>query len=81
MALVIVRHRVKDFTAWKKAFEAHAGARGSAGGQEHLEPAGRVGRAWPDVGDDGRSASVVQKERVDLSAAERIRLFPNMHDA
>ena len=31
MALVIVRHKVKDFTAWRKAFDAHADARGSAG--------------------------------------------------
>ncbi len=31
MALVIIRHKVKDFTAWKKAFEAHADARGAAG--------------------------------------------------
>src|ERR1700674_2181207 len=31
MALVIVRHNVKDFAAWKNAFDAHASARGSAG--------------------------------------------------
>jgi hypothetical protein len=30
MALLIVRHRVKDFAAWKLAFEAHAGARDGA---------------------------------------------------
>jgi hypothetical protein len=31
MALVIVRHKVKDFAAWKNAFDAHASARGTAG--------------------------------------------------
>ena len=31
MALVIVRHKVKDYVAWKNAFDAHASARGAAG--------------------------------------------------
>jgi hypothetical protein len=31
MALVIVRQKVKDFAAWKNAFDAHASARGTAG--------------------------------------------------
>jgi hypothetical protein len=31
MALVIVRHKVKDFAAWKQVFDAHAPARGAAG--------------------------------------------------
>ena len=31
MGLVIVRHKVKDFGAWKRAFDDHASARGSAG--------------------------------------------------
>jgi hypothetical protein len=31
MALVIVRHKVKDFATWKNAFDAHASARGTAG--------------------------------------------------
>jgi hypothetical protein len=31
MGLVIVRHKVKDFPVWKKAFDAHASARGAAG--------------------------------------------------
>jgi hypothetical protein len=31
MALVIVRHKVKDFAAWKRVFNAHAPARGTAG--------------------------------------------------
>jgi len=26
MALVIVRHKVKDFATWKNAFDAHAAA-------------------------------------------------------
>jgi hypothetical protein len=31
MGLVIVRHKVKDFVSWKKAFDDHAQARGTAG--------------------------------------------------
>ena len=31
MALVIVRHKVQDFASWKRAFEAHAPARATAG--------------------------------------------------
>jgi hypothetical protein len=26
MALMIIRHRVKDFADWKKVFDGHAGA-------------------------------------------------------
>ena len=31
MGLIIVRHKVKDLGVWKKAFDAHAAARGAAG--------------------------------------------------
>jgi hypothetical protein len=31
MALLIIRHKVKDFAHWKTAFDAHAGARAKAG--------------------------------------------------
>jgi hypothetical protein len=31
MALVIVRHKVRDFATWKKAFDGHAGAQKAAG--------------------------------------------------
>jgi hypothetical protein len=31
VALLIVRHKVKDFAAWKQAFNAHAPARAGAG--------------------------------------------------
>jgi hypothetical protein len=31
MGLMIVRHRVKDFRSWKKAFDGHAGAQKAAG--------------------------------------------------
>ena len=31
MGLVIVRHKVRNFVAWKRAFDDHASARGSAG--------------------------------------------------
>ena len=31
MALLIVRHKVKDFATWKKAFDGHASAQKAAG--------------------------------------------------
>jgi hypothetical protein len=31
MGLLIVRHKVKDFAAWKKAFDGHANAQKDAG--------------------------------------------------
>ncbi len=31
MGLLIVRHKVKDFSSWKKAFDGHAGSQKSAG--------------------------------------------------
>ena len=31
MAVVIIRHQVKDFAAWKKAFDAHKPAREGTG--------------------------------------------------
>ena len=31
MGLLIVRHKVKDFAAWKKAFDGHAAAQKAAG--------------------------------------------------
>jgi hypothetical protein len=31
MGLMIVRHKVKDFRSWKKAFDGHAGAQKAAG--------------------------------------------------
>ena len=31
MPLLIIRHKVKDFAHWKKAYDAHAGARAKAG--------------------------------------------------
>ena len=31
MGLMIIRHKVKDFAAWKKAFDGHAGAQKAAG--------------------------------------------------
>ena len=31
MGLLIVRHKVKDFTTWKKAFDGHAAAQKTAG--------------------------------------------------
>ena len=43
MASLIIRHKVKDFAAWKKAYDAHAGARTAAS----LGP-GRVTRSVDD---------------------------------
>jgi hypothetical protein len=31
MGLMIVRHRIKDYRSWKKAFDGHAGAQKAAG--------------------------------------------------
>ena len=31
MGLMIIRHKVKDFGKWKKAFDGHAGAQKAAG--------------------------------------------------
>jgi hypothetical protein len=31
MALVIIRHKVKDFAAWKKVFYGHASAQSASG--------------------------------------------------
>jgi hypothetical protein len=31
MGMLIVRHKVKDYAAWKKAFDGHASAQNSAG--------------------------------------------------
>jgi hypothetical protein len=31
MGLMIVRHKVKDYRSWKKAFDGHAGAQKAAG--------------------------------------------------
>ena len=31
MGLLIVRHKAKDFAAWKKAFDGHAAAQKAAG--------------------------------------------------
>ena len=43
MASLIIRHKVKDFAAWKKAYDAHAGVRAAASlGQ------GRVTRSIDD---------------------------------
>ena len=34
MIHVLIRHKVADFTAWKTAYDSHAGARQSAGLKE-----------------------------------------------
>ncbi len=31
MKTLVIRHKVKDFATWKKAYDAHAGARASGG--------------------------------------------------
>jgi hypothetical protein len=43
MSLLVIRHKVKDFAAWKQAYDAHAGAR-TAGGLG----TGRVTRSVDD---------------------------------
>ena len=43
MPLLIIRHKVKDFTAWKVAYDKHASVRAANG-----LPSGRVARGADD---------------------------------
>ena len=43
MSLVVIRHKVKDFAVWKKAYDAHASARVASGLSK-----GRVTRSADD---------------------------------
>ena len=61
MGLLIVRHKVKDFAAWKKAFEGHAGGQKAAG---LTNP--RVFRSADD-----RSETVVLFDMNDVAAAKK----------
>ena len=38
MGLLIVRHKVKDFATWKKAFDGHAAAQKQAGLTKPRQP-------------------------------------------
>jgi hypothetical protein len=61
MGLLIVRHKVKDFAAWKKVFDAHATAQKAAG---LTKP--RVFRSTDD-----RNETVVLFDMKDAAAAKK----------
>ena len=43
MPILVIRHKMKDFAAWKKAYDAHAHARAAGGlGKGRVTPRGRV---------------------------------------
>jgi len=68
MGLVIVRHKVKDFATWKKAFDAHAGAQKASG---LTNP--RVYRS----ADDGNE-TVVLFDAADMSKAKAFGASPDL---
>jgi hypothetical protein len=63
MGLLIIRHRVKDFASWKKAFDGHAGAQKAAG---LTNP--RVFRSIDD-----RSETVILFDMQDVAKAKEFR--------
>jgi hypothetical protein len=68
MGLIIVRHRVKDFATWKKAFDAHANAQKSAG---LTNP--RVFRSADD-----RNETVILFDAQDLVKARQFASSPDL---
>ena len=71
MARILVRHRVKDFSAWKKVYTAHAPAR-TAAGFTHS----RVSQAADDP-----NHVVIQFECKDLAAAQRFTQSQDLKEA
>lgn len=71
MALMIVRHKVKDFAAWKKGFDAHAGAQRS------------VGLTNPRVfhSSDNHNEMVVLFDASDVAAAKKFVASPDLKSA
>lgn len=59
MSLLVIRHKVKDFSAWKEAYDAHAGARATGG----------LGKARVTRGIDDASEVVIIFDVVDLAKA------------
>jgi hypothetical protein len=68
MALVIVRHKVKDFAAWKKAFDGHAGAQKAAGLSNP-----RIFRSADDANE-----TVVLFDAKDIAAAKQFSAAPDL---
>jgi hypothetical protein len=63
MGLLIIRHKVKDFAPWKKAFDAHTGKQKAAG---LTNP--RVFRSIDD-----RSETVILFDMQDVAKAKEFR--------
>jgi hypothetical protein len=61
MGLLIIRHKVKDFAAWKKAFDTHATAQKAAG----------LTNPRVFCSSDDRSETVVLFDMKDIAAAKK----------
>lgn len=68
MPLVVVRHKVKDYATWKKAFEDHAGAQRAAG---LTNP--RVYRSA-----DNHNEAVVLFDAKDIASARTLASSPDL---
>ena len=68
MPLVIVRHKVKDYATWKKAFDGHAVAQSAAG---LTNP--RVFRSADD-----RNETVVLFDAKDIATAKKFASSPDL---
>jgi len=68
MGLLIVRHKVKDFATWKKAFDGHAAAQKAAG---LTNP--RVFRS-----SDDHNETVVLFDANDIAAAKKFGASPDL---
>ena len=68
MALVIIRHKVKDYATWKKAFDGHLNAQKTAGLSNP-----RVFRSADD-----RNEIVILLDANDLSAARKFASSPDL---
>ena len=71
MALLIVRHKVKDFAVWKKTYDADAPRRAAAG-----LGTGRVTRSVDDP-----SEVVLVFEASDINKAQELSASPGLKEA
>ena len=71
MALLVLRHKVKDFANWKKAYDAHASARAAAGLTN-----GRVHRSADDP-----SELVLLFDLADIAKAKTFCASPDLQAA
>jgi hypothetical protein len=68
MPLVVVRHKVKDYATWKKAFDGHAEAQKAAGLSNP-----RVYRSADD-----RNEAVILFDTSDIAAAKKFAASPDL---